>query len=72
MATGAPRIGELIAARPPHDAAGFVTMQNDTVSLLAREILQTLRPCSLARTPRTPMPYCGTGTGTWRPTLHSR
>ncbi len=37
------RIGELIAARPRHDAAGFVAMQNDTVSLFAREVLPTLR-----------------------------
>jgi penicillin amidase len=37
------RIAELVGARPTHDAAGFVAMQNDTVSLLAREILPTLR-----------------------------
>ncbi|MGG5808156.1 penicillin acylase family protein [Falsiroseomonas sp. CW058] len=37
------RIAELVAARPRHDAAGFVAMQADTVSLLAREVLPTLR-----------------------------
>ena len=37
------RIAELIAARPRHDAANFVTMQNDTVSLLAQEVLPALR-----------------------------
>lgn len=37
------RIRELLAARPTHDAAGFAAMQNDVVSLLAREILPVLR-----------------------------
>ncbi|WP_237214286.1 penicillin acylase family protein [Falsiroseomonas oryziterrae] len=37
------RIGELIAARPLHDAAGFAAMQNDVVSPFAREVLPTLR-----------------------------
>lgn len=37
------RIRELLAARPLHDAAGFAAMQNDEVSLLAREILPVLR-----------------------------
>ncbi len=37
------RIGELLAARPRHDAAGFVAMQNDTTSLFAREVLPALR-----------------------------
>jgi penicillin amidase len=37
------RIRELLAARPRHDAAGFAAMQNDVVSLLAREVLPVLR-----------------------------
>jgi len=37
------RIRELLATRPTHDAAGFAAMQNDVVSLLAREILPVLR-----------------------------
>jgi penicillin amidase len=37
------RIGELLAAKPRHDAAGFVAMQNDTLSLFARELLPLLR-----------------------------
>ncbi|WP_270935408.1 penicillin acylase family protein [Falsiroseomonas oryzae] len=37
------RIAELLAARPRHDAAGFAAMQNDVVSLFAREVLPTLR-----------------------------
>lgn len=36
------RIGDLIAARPRHDAAGFAAMQNDVVSTFAREVLPTL------------------------------
>jgi penicillin amidase len=37
------RIGELAAARPRHDAAGFLAMQADAVSLFARETLPVLR-----------------------------
>ncbi|MDP3417598.1 penicillin acylase family protein [Falsiroseomonas sp.] len=37
------RIRDLLAARPTHDAAGFAAMQNDMVSLLARELLPVLR-----------------------------
>ncbi len=33
------RIGEMLAARPRHDAAGFAAMQMDAVSLLAREVV---------------------------------
>jgi penicillin amidase len=33
------RVGELLAARPRHDAPGFAAMQRDTVSLLARELV---------------------------------
>ncbi|WP_372619080.1 penicillin acylase family protein [Falsiroseomonas sp.] len=36
------RIGELLEARRRHDAAGFAAMQNDVVSLFAREVLPTL------------------------------
>jgi penicillin amidase len=43
------RIGELIAARPRHDAAGFAAMQNDVVSLLAREALPVLRAVAPGR-----------------------
>ncbi len=32
------RIGEMLASRARHDAAGFAAMQRDTVSLLAREL----------------------------------
>jgi penicillin amidase len=45
------RIGELLAARPRHDAAGFAALQRDTVSLLARELV--LAPdAPLRRAPR--------------------
>jgi penicillin amidase len=37
------RIRELLAARPQHDPASFVAMQNDVVSLLARDLLPVLR-----------------------------
>jgi penicillin amidase len=37
------RIAELIAERPRHDAASFAAMQNDVVSLFAREALPMLR-----------------------------
>jgi len=33
------RIGELLSARPQHDAADFATMQRDTVSLQARALV---------------------------------
>ncbi len=36
------RIRELLAARPTHDLASFAAMQNDVVSLLAREVLPAL------------------------------
>jgi len=36
------RIRELLAERPTHDLAGFAAMQNDVVSLLAREVLPRL------------------------------
>jgi penicillin amidase len=36
------RIRELLASRPAHDLAGFAAMQNDVVSLLAREVLPRL------------------------------
>jgi penicillin amidase len=36
------RIAELLRARPRHDAAGFAAMQNDLVSLFAREVLPAL------------------------------
>ncbi|WP_137176656.1 penicillin acylase family protein [Roseomonas sp. AR75] len=36
------RIRELLAARPKHDAQGFAAMQNDVVSLFARDVLPTL------------------------------
>jgi penicillin amidase len=41
------RIRELLAARPQHDPAGFAAMQNDVVSLLARDILPVLRAVPL-------------------------
>jgi penicillin amidase len=34
------RLGELLAERPKHDAAGFAAMQRDTVSLFARDLLR--------------------------------
>jgi penicillin amidase len=37
------RIFELLAERPRHGAAQFAAMQNDTVSLFAREVLPVLR-----------------------------
>jgi penicillin amidase len=37
------RIRELLVAKPKHDAAGFALMQNDTVSLFARDVLPVLR-----------------------------
>lgn len=37
------RIAELLDARPQHDAASFAAMQNDAVSLFAREVLPVLR-----------------------------
>ncbi|PWS36379.1 penicillin acylase family protein [Falsiroseomonas bella] len=37
------RIGELLAARPRHSASEFAAMQNDTLSLLARDVLPTLQ-----------------------------
>jgi penicillin amidase len=40
------RIGELLAARPRHDAAGFARMQADIVSPFAREVLPTLLAAS--------------------------
>lgn len=46
------RIRELLAARPRHDAAGFVAMQNDVVSRFAREVL----PALLAVTPPPGLP----------------
>jgi penicillin G amidase len=33
------RVGEMLAARPRHDAAGFAAMQMDTLSPLAREVV---------------------------------
>lgn len=36
------RIRELLAARPAHDAASFIAMQNDLVSPFARAVLPTL------------------------------
>jgi penicillin amidase len=36
------RIGQLLAARERHDAPGFAAMQNDVVSLFARETLPAL------------------------------
>lgn len=33
------RIGQMLGAAPRHDAEGFVAMQHDAVSLLAREVL---------------------------------
>ena len=36
------RIRELLAARPRHDAASFAAMQNDVVSLFARDVLPLL------------------------------
>jgi penicillin amidase len=36
------RIGELLSARAQHDSASFVAMQNDAVSLFAREVLPAL------------------------------
>lgn len=51
------RIGELLAARPRHDAAGFATIQRDSVSPLARELLG---PESLLR--RLPRPEGVAGT----------
>ncbi|HEV7267195.1 MAG TPA: penicillin acylase family protein [Falsiroseomonas sp.] len=36
------RIGELLDARRRHDADGFAAMQNDVVSLFAREVLPSL------------------------------
>jgi penicillin amidase len=47
------RIGELLAAKPQHAAADFASMQRDTVSLLAREILQPAQAV-LRRLPRQP------------------
>jgi penicillin amidase len=41
------RIAELLDARPRHDAAGFAAMQNDVLSIFARETL----PALLAVTP---------------------
>lgn len=37
------RIGQLLAARPRHDAAGFGAMQGDTLSLFATEALPAFR-----------------------------
>ena len=37
------RIGELLGAKPRHDAAGFAAMQNDIVSDFARDVLPTLQ-----------------------------
>lgn len=37
------RIAELLGARPRHSPDSFAAMQNDAVSLLAREVLPTLR-----------------------------
>ena len=37
------RIGELLGARPRHSADHFATMQNDTLSIFAREVLPALR-----------------------------
>jgi penicillin amidase len=45
------RVGELLAARARHDAAGFAAMQRDTVSLLARELLAA-PDSALRRAPR--------------------
>jgi penicillin amidase len=41
------RIRELLAARPQHDPASFVAMQNDVVSLMAQDILPVLRAVPL-------------------------
>ena len=43
------RIGELLASRPRHAPGDFAAMQNDAVSLLARDLLPVLR-----RVPRPP------------------
>ncbi|MGK7866899.1 penicillin acylase family protein [Falsiroseomonas sp. E2-1-a20] len=45
------RIRELLAARPQHDAASFVAMQNDVVSLLAQDLLPVLRAVPLPSGP---------------------
>jgi len=37
------RIQALIAARPTHDAASFIAMQNDVLSTFAQDVLPTLR-----------------------------
>lgn len=37
------RIGQMLAATPRHDAAGFAAMQADTLSLFALEVLPALR-----------------------------
>lgn len=52
------RVGEMLAARPRHDAAGFAAMQLDTVSLLARELLAA--PDAMLR--RAPRPDGAAGT----------
>lgn len=43
------RIGELLAERPRHSAEHFAAMQNDTVSLFARELLPVLRAVTPSR-----------------------
>ena len=43
------RIGELLAERPRHSAEQFATMQADTVSLFARELLPTLHAVTPSR-----------------------
>ena len=52
------RVGELLASRARHDAAGFAAMQRDTVSLLARELAGA--PDAVLR--RAPRPEGAAGT----------
>ena len=52
------RIGEMLAARPRHDAPGFAAMQRDTVSLLARELVAA--PDAILR--KAPRPEGAAGT----------
>ena len=60
------RIGELLAARPRHDAPGFAAMQNDILSPFAREVLPTLRAVSPSATAARAHALLGEWDGTMR------